>query len=269
MVNGKIQSMRQSWSVNNLTDFVVESVQTAPADEAPFYHLRFDRVFPDDFYVEMLQAMPVAKDYRAMSGKSKMGSSRPDGKPTRAKIDLFPEYIRHLPQTKRAVWDVAGRVLRSKEVGLAFMQRLAPGLKRRFGENFSKVGMYPVPILTRDIPGYRIFKHTDSLWKGITVQFYLPPDNSTPHIGTIFHEVLPNGRKPKKAQMPFSPNSGYAFAVADNTWHSADPVGPEVKTRDSILLTYFVDAGAWRLARNRSRRFLNLLLNEVRNLKRS
>jgi len=252
-----------------LTDFVVESVQTAPADDAPFYHLKFDRVFPNDFYAEMLEAMPVAEDYRAMSGKSKMGSSRPDGKPTRAKIDLFPEYIRHLPQTKRAVWDVAGRVLRSKEVESAFVQRLASGLRHRFGENFSKVGMYPVPILTRDIPGYRIFKHTDSLWKGITVQFYLPSDNSTPHIGTIFHEVLPNGRKPKKAQMPFSPNSGYAFAVADNTWHSADPVGPEVKTRDSILLTYFVDAGLWRFVRNRSRRFLNLLLNEVRNLKRS
>jgi len=261
--------MRQSWSVNHLTDFVVDSVKHAHADDAPFYHLRFDRIFPDDFYVEMLQAMPMPEDYRAMSGKSKIGSSRPDGKPTRAKIDLFPEYIRHLPQTKRAVWDVAGRVLRSKEVESAFVQRLAPGLKRRFGDNFSKVGMYPVPILTRDIPGYRIFKHTDSLWKGITVQFYLPPDNSTPHIGTIFHEVLPNGRKPKKAQMPFSPNSGYAFAVADNTWHSADPVGAEVKTRDSILLTYFVDAGPWRFVRNRSRRFLNLLLNEVRNLKRS
>ncbi len=145
--------MRQSWSVNNLTDFVVKSVQTAPADEAPFYHLRFDRVFPDDFYVEMLQAMPMPEDYRAMSGKSKMGSSRPDGKPTRAKIDLFPEYIRHLPETKRAVWDVAGRVLRSKEVGSAFVQRLAPGLKRRFGENFSKVGMYPYqssPAIFRD-----------------------------------------------------------------------------------------------------------------------
>ena len=261
--------MRQSWSVNNLTDFVVNSVQKAPANDAPFYHLQFERVFPDDFYGEMLDAMPVAEDYRAMSGKSKTGSSRADGKPTRAKIDLFPEYIRHLPPQKRAVWDVAGEVLRSKEVGAAFVQRLAPGLQRRFGPNFQNVQMYPVPILTRDIPGYRIFKHTDSLWKGITVQLYLPADNSTPHIGTIFHEVLPNGRKPPKAQMPFSPNTGYAFAVADNTWHSADPVGPEVKTRDSILLTYFVDAGPFRFVRNRGRRVLNLLLNEMRNMKRN
>src|SRR6266581_2553772 len=229
--------MEKSESFENLIQFVVDSVRQAQADDAPFYHLRFDRIFPDDFYAQMVEAMPIAEDYRTMSGKSKMGSSRPDRKPTRAKIDLFPEYIRHLPPQKRVVWDVAGRVLRSKEVESAFVQRLAPGLQRRFGANFQKV------------------------------QFYLPPDNSTPHIGTIFHEVLPTGRKPKKAQMPFSPNTGYAFAVADNTWHSADPVGPEVKTRDSILLTYFVDAGSWRFLRNRGRRIGNLLLNELRNLK--
>jgi hypothetical protein len=260
--------MKKSESSENLIQFVVDSVHTAHADDAPFHHLRFDRIFPEDFYAQMVEAMPVAEDYRAMSGKSKTGSNRPDGKPTRTKIDLFPEYIRHLPPEKRAVWDATGRVLRSQELQSAFVQRLAPGLKGRFGENFAKVNMYPVPILTRDIPGYRIFKHTDSLWKGITVQFYLPADNSTPHIGTIFHEVLPDGRKPMKAQMSFSPNTGYAFAVADNTWHSADPVGPEVKTRDSILLTYFVDAGPWRFVRNRGRRLANFVLNEARNLKR-
>src|ERR1700757_5473182 len=100
-------------SESPLIQFVVDSVRTAHADDAPFHHLQFDRIFPDDFYAQMVEAMPVAEDYRAMSGKSKVGSSRPDGKPTRAKIDLFPEYIRHLPQTKREVWDVAGRVLRS------------------------------------------------------------------------------------------------------------------------------------------------------------
>src|ERR1700745_1873073 len=126
--------MRQSWSVNDLTDFVAESVRNAPADDAPFYHLRFERVFPEDFYAEMVEEMPVAEDYRAMSGKSKVGSSRPDGKPTRAKIDLFPEYIRHLPPKKRGVWDMVGSVLRSKELQSAFVERLRPGLKLRFGE---------------------------------------------------------------------------------------------------------------------------------------
>src|SRR2546421_10239086 len=138
--------MEKSESVENVIQFVVDSVRQAHADDAPFHHLQFERVFPDDFYAEMLEAMPVAEDYRAMSGKSKVGSSRPDGKPTRAKIDLFPEYIRHLSPKKRAVWGTAARVLRSQELNAAFVQRLAPGLKRRFGENFASVNMYPVPI---------------------------------------------------------------------------------------------------------------------------
>jgi hypothetical protein len=64
--------------------------------------------------------------------------------------------------------------------------------------------------------------------------------------------------------MEFSPNKGYAFVVGDDTWHSADPVGPEVTTRDSILQAYFIDAGALRYLRNRGKRLGNFLLNEVR-----
>src|ERR1700758_4802408 len=147
---GRLHSMRQSWPVNNLIDFAVRSIQRAQADESPFYHLRFGGVFPDDFYAEMLDAMPVADDgYRALSGKAKVRNVTAEGKPTRTKIDLFPEYIRHLPLKKRAVWDVAGRVLRSKELGKAFVERLAPGLKRRFGADLAKVRKYPVPNQTR------------------------------------------------------------------------------------------------------------------------
>src|SRR5881409_1652225 len=116
--------MEKSESVANLIQFVVDSVQQAHADDAPFHHLQFDRIFPDDFYAQIVEAMPITEDYRAMSGKSKMGSSRPDGKPTRAKIDLFPEYIRHLPPNKGTVWEVAGRVLRSKELKAAFVHKL-------------------------------------------------------------------------------------------------------------------------------------------------
>lgn len=254
-------------AVESLSQFVAASVDAARSSETPFYHLEFDRVFPDDVYASMLAKMPESADYRPMHGRSR-GHDLSDGTHTRVKIDLFPEYTRPLPPDKRALWDIVGRALCSPLVKQAFMRRLAPGLRKRFGENFTKIGMYPIPILTRDIPGYLITPHTDTHWKGMTIQLYLPRDDANTNIGTIFHERLPDGSMPKKMQMRFAPNTGYAFAVGDNTWHSADPVGPEVKTRDSILLTYFVDSGILKILRNRGKRTGNFILNEIRHLVR-
>ena len=259
--------MERRHEIRALLEAVVANIEAGRAVERPFFHLEFDRVFPDDTYAEMIAAMPDAADYRPLPGRNN-GNIREDGTSTRLKIDLFPEYIRHLAAEKLRIWDVVGRALCSEEVQDAFVRRLAPGLQRRFGKDFAAVGMYPIPVLTRDVPGYRITPHTDTRWKGITVQLYLPRDASATHIGTIFHERLPDGSLPKAAQMKFAPNTGYAFAVGDNTWHSADPVGTEVVTRDSILLTYFVDAGLLRILRNRGKRVGNFLLSEVKHLVR-
>lgn len=259
--------MLQRQGVTDLSNYLANSVLRARAAEHPFYHLQFDHVFPEDIYAAMLREMPSSSDYRALPGRDNVNILE-DGSATRVKIDLFPEYIRNFPEPKREVWDVVGRALCSSEVRDAFVQRLAPALERRFGASYKEVGMFPIPILTRDVPRYKITPHTDTKWKGITVQFYLPPDDSTKHIGTIFHEKLPDGSLPKTIKMPFSPNTGYAFAVGSDTWHSADPVGLEVKTRDSILHTYFVDDGLLRGLRNRGRRVGNFVGNEMRSLLR-
>lgn len=243
-----------------LADHAVRAVEAAQVGEVPFYHLQMRGIFPADAYAAMLAAMPVAEDYRPMHGRSKTANQ------TRVKIDLFPEYIRHLPPEKLAVWQQVGAALRSEPLKNAFRRMLAPGLEKRFGKDFRSVGMFPIPILTRDIPGYLITPHTDTHWKGITVQLYLPKDESATDIGTIFHTRLPDGSMPKTKQMRFAPNSGYAFAVGDDTWHSADPVRSGVETRDSILLTYFVDQGPLRVLRNRGKRLGNFIQNEVRNL---
>ena len=102
-------------AVESLTQFVVSSIEAARVVEAPFYHLQFDKIFPDDVYNAMLVAMPVVSDYRPMSGRSK-ANDLADGTHTRVKMDLFPEYIRHLPPPKRAVWWVVGRALCSQAV---------------------------------------------------------------------------------------------------------------------------------------------------------
>lgn len=252
-------------AADTLAVFIAKSVDAARAVEKPFFHLEFDRVFPDDIYAQILRLMPEPTDYRPMHGRSK-GHDLDDGTHTRVKIDLFPEYIRNLPPEKRALWDVVGRALCSEKVKQSFIRGLAPGLAKRFGQDFSKVGMYPIPVLTRDIPGYLITPHTDTRWKGITVQLYLPKDDANMDIGTIFHEKLGDGSLPKRAQMRFAPNTGYAFAVGDDTWHSADLVHNRVKSRNSILLTYFVDQGLLKILRNRGKRVGNFVLNEIRHM---
>lgn len=166
-------------AIERLSAFVTQSIDAARAVDKPFFHLEFDRVFPDDVYAQILALMPEATDYRPMHGRSK-GHDLTDGTHTRVKIDLFPEYIRNLPPEKRALWDVVGRALCSEPVKQAFIRRLAPGLSKRFGTDFAKVGMYPIPILTRDIPGYLITPHTDTKWKGITCSFICRRTTPTP-----------------------------------------------------------------------------------------
>jgi hypothetical protein len=251
---------------SDLTAAIAKSVETARAVEKTFFHLEFDQVFPPDIYARMMASMPVSSDYRALPGRNN-ANIRADGESTRIKVDLFQEYIRHFAPERRELWRQVGDALCSPEVEEAFVRRLAPTMARRFGSNYGTVGLYPIPILTRDVGGYRIPEHTDTHWKGITVQFYLPADESITHVGTVFSEKLPDGSFNPTTRMRFAPNPGYAFTVGDDTWHSVDPVGPEVKSRDSILLTYFVDQGPLKLFRNRGRRFGNCLLNEFRRLK--
>ena len=249
--------MRREELGDRIAFHVVESIELAQESTEPFHHLRLARVFPPEVYAAMVSAMPSAAAYRPMSGRARE-ARRADGTPTRTKLHLLPEFLRALDHAEREVWSPIGRALCSPAVLEAFSARLRPGLERRFGAGHAHVPMYAVPMLTRDVPGYRIGIHPDTRHKGITVQLYLPRDDSLAHAGTLFHRRA-NGAYETAAQMPFVPNSGYAFAVGHDTYHSLDRLGPEVVTRDSILLTYFVDETPWQRLQNRGRRLGNLV----------
>ena len=253
----------QSDTVDRLAGFVADRVDAARSVEAPFHHIVFDEFFPADVYRQLIETMPDAADYRPMSGRSRY-SNTAGPTPTRVKIDLFPEYVRHLPPARRELWDRVGRALCANVLRQAFVQRLAPGLERRFGPDYAKERFFPIPVLTRDIAGYHIAPHTDTRWKGITVLVYLPRDETTAHIGTVLHARTADGTLARAGQGRFAPNTGLAFAVGDDSWHSVDKVGPEVRTRDLVILQYFVDSGVQRFMRNRGKRIGNMLLGEMR-----
>jgi hypothetical protein len=246
---------------------IVASIEAAPEHAEPFRHLQLEGVFPPQLYAAMLEAMPGTGHYRRMSGRARSNQTA-DGAATRTKIDLFPEFIRNLPSAEQRVWRVVGRALCSAPVREAFRARLAAGLEKRFGAGFRDVGMYPIPILTRDVPGYRIGVHPDTRRKGMTIQLYLPRDRSIEHVGTVFHRRTGHKQYEVGQRMAFAPNTGYAFAVGEDTYHSVPTVGPEVTTRDSILLTYFVDDTLPQVIYNRGKRLGNSVLSVVRGIAR-
>lgn len=258
--------MKAAPDLDRTIEHAVASVEAAAERRAPFHHLHLSGVFPGDVYAALVEAMPVPQDYRQMSGRAKYTRTA-DGGGTRTKIDLFPEYIRHLSRIKKPVWDLVGRTLCSEELREAFRRRLAPGLEKRFGGRYRELGLYPIPILTRDVPGYQIGIHPDTRSKAITVQIYLPRDRTIEHVGTVFHRRTDDAYE-RSLQMPFAPNSGYAFAVGPDTYHSVDTVGPEVHSRDSILLTYFLDDSSLDRVKNRVKRAANFVRNEFRSLAR-
>ena len=71
------------------------------------------------------------------------------------------------------------RALCSRQLELAFKRKFRRTLEERFGKPAEKIGVYPIPILLRDQPGYRIGIHSDVAKKAVTVQFYLPRDESS------------------------------------------------------------------------------------------
>jgi len=240
------------------------AIEAAAVYTEPFHYLKLATVFPPAVYGAMLEHMPGPKDYRPMSGRTKY--TRTEAGDTRTKMDLFPEFIGHLPQAKRPVWRIVAQTLCSTEVREALRRRLAPGLERRFGARYGSIGLYPIPTLTRDVAGYEIGIHPDTRSKAITVQIYLPRDRSLEQLGTVFHKATGRDGFERALQMPYTPNTGYAFAVGAETYHSVDKIGPEVSTRDSILLFYFLDDSALDRTKNRVKRVANLVHNEFRYL---
>lgn len=251
----------------DIVDHVIKAIDEAPVSNDPFNFLMLERVFPQDIYAEIIRSMPNSKFYRPLPGRNN-DYVRPDGVVTRAKMDLLPEFIRHLPRHQRSIWKLIGATLTSPRIQAAFKRKLASGLQRRFGERYADVDLYAIPILTRDIAGYRIPPHTDTRWKGITAQIYLPENEDNAEIGTIINRRDDHGAFTVAHKMRFAPNSGYAFAVNDISWHSTDTVGGHVASRDSILLTYFVDSGLHCVLRNRIKRTGNLIRNELQHMTR-
>src|SRR5262249_8232679 len=149
---------------------------------------------------------------------------------------------------QREIWRELSRALCSRVLQEVFKRKFREALERRFQRSLDRLSFYPVPILLRDLPGYRIGIHGDSVSKAITAQFYLPRDESQAHLGTVLHEARSGPGAERTRRLAFRPATGYAFPVVyHESWHSVVQTGPADGERNSIILTYYVQQrpGDW------------------------
>lgn len=214
-------------------------IDAAPLRETPFDHIRLDNIFAPAFYRDLLANLPAAGQYHPLFHRDAMTA---DGSSTRMRMYLYPELLWRLPRAQRQIWGKISSTLMSKELELAFKRKFRNALEDRFQQSAESIPLYPIPILVRDLPGYHIRIHSDALSKAITVQFYIPSDNSQAHLGTVFHTTRAQDGSDQPTAMQFLPASGYAFAVRKKeSWHSAPKTTEADGERRSIMLTYYVD----------------------------
>ena len=236
----------------SVQDQLVEAVKRADLRNQPFDHIYMEDVLDRVTYSELLAALPDRQFFHDLMHQDAV---RSEGGSTRQRMYLYPELLQRLPEEECRAWMPVAEALCSPALELAFKRKFRRVLEERFGKSVDKIGIYPIPILLRDQPGYRIGIHSDVKKKAITVQFYLPKDATQRHLGTLFHDD--NQGSGAVTQMPFLPSSGYAFPVSlANSWHSAAATSEADGERISMMVTYYVADGPIRRAYWKIRRAL-------------
>lgn len=234
---------------------LVDAVNRAELRSAPFDHIYMEDVLDRTTYSGLLAAMPGREFFHELMHQDAVKS---EGGSTRLRMYLYPELLRRLPEEQCRAWMPLADALCSPALELAFKRKFYRALEERFGKSVDRIGIYPIPILLRDQPGYRIGIHSDVQKKAVTVQFYLPKDSAQRHLGTLFHAR--NDGSGTATQMAFLPSTGYAFPVSlAKSWHSAAATSEADGERISMMVTYYVADGPIRRAYWKMRRALLLL----------
>lgn len=220
-----------------IIEHLIGAVQSSVLSETPFCHRVMERLFEVEIYEKMQLLMPPDAAYHELRHPDAI---QPNGTSARLEFGFSQRELEKLNPEQKEFWGKIGMAVHSPRLLQAFREALRPGLERRFKERWREVEVNPMPRLVRDLCGYKINIHPDISEKVMTVQFYLPLDDSQRHLGTSFYSREPDKSFTKVKQMNFLPNTGYAFAVGDNSWHGVDQVSGGDGIRNSMMIIYYL-----------------------------
>lgn len=194
----------------NVEEFTIYKLRNAVVKTYPFPHFFVDKVFPDDFYEELLNSLEDDEHYTRYS-------------------DQYPErYFGPKEIPKGCEFMATERFM--KEVLSIFSHWL------RKSYPTGELDISSDMRLIRDHTGYRIGPHTDAPWKLVSLLFYLPSNDFWAKNGTSIYVPKNPGFRcaggphyeyedfKQVYTAPYIPNSCFGFWKTLQSFHGVEPI---------------------------------------------
>jgi hypothetical protein len=233
------------WDPDELRDHVIERLDSVPLEREPFCHIYIESIIPPSLYRQMLLSLPPKELYTPLNLRR---WARADGTSTRDQLYLSPENLAKLSPELTNLWGTVAHALSDEALKRAMFAKLAPDLADRFHvaeDRVPDISCVRDVLLVRDTEDYLIKPHPDGLNKIVTLQFYLPADDSQLDLGTSLftrHRGLLGARFEEVKRFPFKPNSAYAFAVSESdtrtSWHGRERLTGFTGVRNTMMVLF-------------------------------
>jgi len=198
----------------------------------PYPHFYLRNVFPQAYYRAMLRNMPGGSVYQNLYEVTDL---KLDHFKHRDQRDMSEGWTELLPVEIRPFWEDFTRWFMGPELARALLDTFAEPLRQQFGGT-------PLPDTSveahfiRHRAGYFLGPHSDLFSKLVVLLIYLPPDESSAHLGTsLYRPKDPAFSCPNSTHYPFEdfvrvktvpylPNSMLAFQRSDRSFHGVEPL---------------------------------------------
>ncbi len=234
----------------------VNRLRSATVELDPFPHYVLERVFPDDYYSELLSYLPDSTVYENLYEVTDL---KLDHFRHRDQRDMNHGWTDRLPAGQREFWGAFNQWFLSGDVARAVMES--------FGwESWPAVSVESQFIRHR--AGYFLGPHSDLHTKLVVLLLYLAPDDRAEHLGTSLYRPklegfsCPNSTHYKFEDFirvktaPYKPNSLLAFVRSDISFHGLEPLSQHdvATTAGRDVIQYVIHDKAKREAQLAARR---------------
>jgi hypothetical protein len=242
--------------MNRPFEHFVDRLGSANVVSDPFPHYFLERVFPEDYYRELLLNLPDSDVYENLYETTDL---KLDHFRHRDQRDMDQGWTDRLPHEQKSFWDSFNQWFLSEEIASAVM--------RSFGRE-SCLELTVESQFIRHRAGYFLGPHSDLYTKLVVLLLYLAPDDTAEHLGTSLYRPKQAGFSCpaskhyefsdfiKVKTAPYRPNSLLAFVRSDISFHGLEPLSERdvATTAGRDVIQYVIHDKAAREAQLKARR---------------